>query len=355
VHNSLLSDLIFDLPEKLLAKFPIVPADHCRLLCINKKSGILSEKMFYELPQLLQCGDLLVFNNTRVEARRVFLKRENHAGLGTGRFECLFLEKIENNERLWKVLIKKSKRLKNDEILVSEIDSNITFRLIKSPEGTTIIQEHTGLDTGLNEEVFSRIGQMPIPPYLNREQVPADKENYQNPFGVYPGSVAAPTAALHFTLSLLNELKEKNIDIDYVTLHVGYGTFAPLNNENFHNNKLHEEFYSIPKEFAEKLARKKYKRIISVGTTTLRVLETVYRKTNGLYNDHLFGKTNIFLYPPEKIKSVDGLITNFHLPGSSLLMLVACMMNQNELMSAYRHAIEQEYRFYSYGDGMFII
>jgi len=199
---------------------------------------------------------------------------------------------------------------------------------------------------------------MPIPPYLHREEEAIDRSAYQNPHAEQlsekSGSVAAPTASLHFTKKVLDSLREKQIQLEYLNLQIGYGTFAPLREENIIQKQLHAEKYELPENLAEILAGRQYNRLYAIGTTTLRVLETVHRHTSGRYDSLLAGKTNIFLHPPDVIESVDGMITNFHLPGSSLLMLVSCLLGRDKLLNTYGHAIDNRYRFFSYGDAMLI-
>jgi len=352
--NLMLKEFSFHLPEDLIAKHPVYPADACRLMRLNKEEKSISNNIFYELADLLKPGDLLIANDTGVEARRIFLRRDNDGKREEGaRIEAVFLEKVshEENENRWKVLIKKRKRLKNGEILQAEKNHNVKFEVIKDTDEKLYLKE----PFEMKSNDFDKLGQMPIPPYMRREEDENDKRDYQNYFKKNYGSAAAPTAALHFTDNLVKNLNKKQIQIDYLTLHIGYGTFAPLKQENFQTGSLHEEYYHIPETLAKKLAAKQYNRIIAVGTTTLRALEHAHKITEGRYDDNLTGQTNIFIHPPEKIKSVDGLITNFHLPSSSLLLLTACIAEPDFLMKAYDKAIKENYRFYSYGDAMLIL
>jgi len=358
--DPLVGEYLFDLPDELIARYPVEPGDACRLLRVSRSGGDIEDGHFYDLPGYLQDGDLLVVNDTRVEARRIFLRRLGPGNKPGARIESVFLEVCENppagaRNNCWSVLIKKRQRLKDGEILVSEAGEGVYFTLHKYDDGRTFLEESTPLDA----EMFYKIGQMPIPPYLQREEEAIDRRAYQNPFydqtpGTSGGSVAAPTASLHFTPNILLKLKEKNIRLESLTLDVGYGTFAPLREENFSTGRLHEERYELPQELADTLARKDYNRLYAVGTTSLRVLESVHIMTSGKYDHHLKGKTGLFLHPPHRIASVDGMITNFHLPGSSLLMLVSCLLEKDRLMKCYRHAIEKRYRFFSYGDAMLI-
>ncbi|MES0491014.1 MAG: tRNA preQ1(34) S-adenosylmethionine ribosyltransferase-isomerase QueA [Leptospirales bacterium] len=353
---------LYELPEELIAKYPSDPPDHCRMLLLDRKSGDVSQQPFYALSETLQEGDLLLINDTAVEARRVFMRRsslhnKNSTKIQGARIETVFLQKVEpeNNKNpgseYWKALVKKRQRLNDGELLTCEKNPDMEFIVHKKEDGRTILESKVPLTSDL----FFKIGQMPIPPYLKREEENGDRENYQNPFGKYFGSAAAPTASLHFTDTLQKKLRAKGVQIAHVTLHVGYGTFAPLTKENFETKSLHPEYYVVDEKTADILRQKKYNRLIAVGTTTLRVLETVYQKSEGRYDSFLEGETNIFLKPPYEIKSVDGLITNFHLPGSSLLMLVSCMTKKEFIMNAYDYAIHNEFMFFSYGDTMLIV
>ncbi len=350
----------FPLPDELIAREPVNPPDQCRLLAIGETGpNDLEHLRFEQLADLLHEGDLLVFNDTSVEARRVFLKRQPGPRGEGARLECVFLKKtiFKGQEGCWQVLIKKRSRLQNGEILLSEkmspfysSEKPLEFEVIKLSDGRTYLRE----PFPISPEIFSQIGQMPIPPYLKREEKESDRVHYQNPFGRNFGSAAAPTAALHFTPALRGALERKGVVFDFLTLHVGYGTFAPLKSENFKEKKLHHEQYFVPESLARRLRQKEFKRVVAVGTTTLRALETVCRLSGGTYQSAMQGETDIFLYPPDKIQSAHALITNFHLPGSSLIMLCATLCGRDLLLHAYQMAISLGYRFYSYGDAMFI-
>ncbi|MDH4200076.1 MAG: tRNA preQ1(34) S-adenosylmethionine ribosyltransferase-isomerase QueA [Spirochaetia bacterium] len=355
--HPVIDDYIFHLPDELIAKYPVEPFDHCRLLRVQKIMKKTTDAFFYDLPNFLEAGDLLVVNNSRVEARRIFLKRQTKSKQSGSRIETVFLEKMDNiqgaKNQCWNALIKKKQRLKHLEVLACEADENIFFIVHKLDDGRTYLEE----SVDMNGEIFGKIGQMPIPPYLKREEANIDRRAYQNPFskkGDLNAAVAAPTAALHFTPDLLDKLKRAQVRLEPLALNIGYGTFAPLRTENFLMQKLHRESYEIPENLARILGKKEYNRLYAVGTTSLRVLETVHCLTGGRYDNFLKGQTDIFLYPPYNIRSVDGMITNFHLPGSSLIMLVACLAEKNLLMRAYQSAIEKKYRFFSYGDAMLI-
>ena len=335
----------FELPDDYIAKFPVKPRDTSKLMVLDKNNGNIQHHNFYNLINFLQEGDALIFNNVKVEPRRVTLYLKDKPNQI---FEFLFIER--SLPKKWKVLVRKQKKIKDGDILIATKNEKYTFKVFKTDE--IFFLEET---TNLNENDFIAIGEMPIPPYFNRKATQEDMIDYQSIFATQPGAIAAPTASLHFTDNIFKQLKSKNITTHFITLYVGYGTFAPLTKENFSQNKLHEEKYNISESVAKFLQEKKYKRLICVGTTTLRVLETVYNKTNGQYNNHLSGTTDIFLYPPYKIKSIDGLITNFHLSQSSLLLLTACMLPEKYLEHAYQQAMQNKYRFYSYGDAMLIL
>lgn len=332
----------FTLPKELIARFPANPPDSCRLLVSTPKE--IQDAYFYELANFLTKGDLLIANDTVVEKRRVFLKRKTGS-----RIEAIFLD--EENPGEYIALVKKASKLKEGEILYSEKNPEIEFMFLRKEK-----KSYLRLISEKRENLFEEIGQMPIPPYLKREEKAEDRIFYQNFFAKSQvKSAAAPTAALHFTPRVMESLSQKGVKLGFVSLSISYGTFAPLRQENFTKNKLYQEYYSLPQETAKLLQERNYKRLIAVGTTSLRVLETVYRKSNGKFHTALQGFTDLFLHPPDKVYSVDGLITNFHLPESSLLLLVACMIDREKLLSLYEYAISQKYRFYSYGDAMLIL
>ncbi len=333
----------FDLPDEQIAREPVEPADSCRLLVA---SSDLVDSVFNKLPDFLAPGDLLIANNTRVEARRVAMHSPN------GRIvEVLLVEELpELCPHCWKILFTGMGKAKDGDIFLAVRDESFLFRIRRM--GDAIAMQAGG---DISFEDFNKIGDMPIPPYFKRAAHDKDSIHYQNPFGEKGGSAAAPTAALHFTDSLLHALKEKGIRMEFVTLNVGYGTFAPLTAENFAEKKLHAERYEVPISLAKILSAKKYNRLIAIGTTTLRVLEHVHRETQGLFDHSLWGSTQLFVHPPDTVQSIDGLITNFHIPKSSLLLLVASLYGPEKMMKAYRHAIDAGYRFYTYGDAMLVL
>lgn len=336
-----LSEYSFDLPEELIAVYPAEKRDHSRLLIADRKNGtVQTEHLFYELGKFLNQGDLLVFNRTKVSRRRVFLRTE------TGRqHECMFL--TEENS-VWHCLIRNSAKLKENQKLFSS--SGREFRYAGRNGKSFLIPEEK-----LNEDFFEKDGTVPIPPYLKRKAEESDNERYQTIFAESAGSAAAPTAGLHFTEKLKNELESHGVIFADVCLHVGYGTFAPLTEEQMMTGKLHSERFSVSEKTADlcNAARLRGNRVISVGTTSLRALESCYDRKNQKYLP-ADSETDIFLKPGDKIFSIDGLITNFHLPESSLLLLVSCFAGKDFVLSAYRKAIEENFRFYSFGDAMLI-
>ena len=335
------------LPREQIARYPVHPRDHSRLLTVQREENSLGDHRFYNLENFLEKGDLMVFNNTKVFSARVFLESE-----ATGkRHECIFLRRDQMRQGFWEVMIKGSKHLSDGERLMTTCQNKFAFQFFRFPDDQLRLKE----PFTLNPEDFDKFGETPIPPYLKRDVVSSDRKDYQSIFAQEYGSAASPTASLHFTQKLTEKIRAKGVRIEPVTLHIGYGTFAPLRKQNFTEKKLHAEWYSIPEKTAGILGAKDHSRLIVVGTTTLRVLETVHQKTQGRFDHSLSGETDLFLLPPDKVQTADALITNFHLPDSSLIYLVACMMPPSLLRRAYAHAISEKYRFYSYGDAMLIL
>lgn len=336
-------DFNYDLPKELIAQTPLANRSDSRLLVLNKHHGAITHDVFHALPKYLDKGDVLVFNNTSViPARLVGVKEPTGAMI-----ELLLLSQLENDE--WECLVKKARKIK--------VGTTIVFGdgLLKAT--CTEVKEE-GLRNfafsyeGVFYEVLDQLGEMPLPPYITEKLV--DKDRYQTVYNKHKGSAAAPTAGLHFTNELLDQLKEQGVILAYVTLHVGLGTFRPVQVEDVHSHKMHEEYYSMSKETADILnqAKTEGRRIISVGTTSLRTLETVLRDHPKF--EEASGFSDIFIYPGKEIKSSHALITNFHLPKSTLLMLVSAMASKEIIMKAYEEAIEERYRFFSFGDSMFI-
>ncbi|MBW7857555.1 MAG: tRNA preQ1(34) S-adenosylmethionine ribosyltransferase-isomerase QueA [Leptonema sp. (in: Bacteria)] len=332
----------FDLPKDRIAAYPVNPRDSSKLLYVAANQ--LEHYIFHDLPSLLNETDILVFNRTKVSKRRHYLKRPSGALT-----EVVFLESITNQPSIWTCIIKKSGRLKIGDWLIG---TNIQFQVKDKKNGLILLEATEWLTMNQAEDYFEKYGEPPIPPYLGRKAEKSDNQNYQTVFSEFTGSAAAPTAGLHFTENLLTQI-EKKCTVAWVDLTIGYGTFAPLTTENFKTKQLHTEHFVIPEKTARILNKaRNMSRIIAVGTTTLRALEANLRK-NGRFAASS-DVTKLFLYPPDRILSCNGLITNFHLPASSLFMLVCAFGGTHQVQAAYQSAIDKNYRFYSYGDAMFI-
>lgn len=339
-----LSDYDYHLPEELIAQTPLKDRTSSKLLLLDE-AGHIKHDRFKNISKYLNKGDLLVINDTRViPARLIGEKTDTKA-----KIEMLLLHENGNDE--WEVLIKPAKRIKID----SEIafgDGRLKARCIDiGDEGKRIVRLTY---EGILLEVLESLGEMPLPPYI-KEQL-QDDERYQTVYSKHAGSAAAPTAGLHFTDELMTELKDKGIEIVPVTLHVGLGTFRPVSVDDITDHEMHHEYYEITAESARMLneAKENGNKIIAVGTTSTRVLETIAHQHDGKFVAQN-GWTNIYIYPPYDFKAVDGLITNFHLPKSTLLMLISALRNRQMILNAYQEAIEHEYRFFSFGDSMFIL
>lgn len=338
-----LSDFDFNLPEELIAQEPMKERSNSRLLVIDKETKTLEHRIFKDIIEFIQPGDCLVLNNTRVIPARLIGEKE----VTHGKVEFLLLKRI--NADRWEVMVKPGKKAKvNDRIVFG--DGLLTATIIEIVNGGNRIVEFEY--EGIFEQILDELGQMPLPPYITQQL--KDKERYQTIYSKYEGSAAAPTAGLHFTDELLKALKNKGVNIAYVTLHVGLGTFRPVKVENIIEHNMHAEYYWIDQEEADKInyTKKNGGRIIAVGTTSSRTLESV-ADDNG-YITHSKGWTDIFIYPGYKFKIVDGLITNFHLPESTLIMLVSALAGREFVLQAYEEAIKEKYRFFSFGDAMFI-
>jgi len=336
----------YDLPENLIATHPIENRAASRLLNCEQDKDITDQK-FSDLINILNKGDVLVLNNTKVLAARLYAEK-----LTKGKVELL-LERIDsNNKRLALSHIKANRSLKENTRIL--IDKKFHARVItKTEDGLYIILLDESVESWY--EVLDTSGHMPLPPYMQREAAEEDKTRYQTVFAEKQGAVAAPTAGLHFNNELLNQLEEKGIIITYVTLHVGSGTFKPVRADNILDHKMHAEYIEVSKETSDIItnAKKNNQRIVAVGTTVLRTLESSYKFNEGEKLEFQ-GDTNIFIYPGFEFKVVDVLITNFHLPKSTLLMLVAAFAGYDKIMLAYKTAVEREYKFYSYGDAMIL-
>lgn len=337
------SDFDYNLPENLIAQTPLEKRDESRLMILDKESGESEDKHFKDIIEYLHKGDILVLNDTKViPARLIGEKEETHAVI-----ELLLLQELSNN--IWECLAKPVKRLKIGTI-ISFGQGKIKARVVEILKDGIIHVEM--IYNGIFLELLEELGQMPLPPYIHEKL--NDKDRYQTVYAKNIGSAAAPTAGLHFTKELLERIKEKGIIVKYVTLHVGLGTFRPVVVDDVKNHVMHSEYYSVSKDTAEALNKAKieHRRIIAVGTTTTRTLETLMLNSDEF--KACSGTTNIFIYPGFKFKAIDALITNFHLPKSTLLMLISALAGKDHVLKAYKEAVKKEYRFFSFGDAMFI-
>ena len=336
------SEFNYELPEELIAQTPIEKRDESRLMVLNRKQQTIEHKTFKNIIDYLEPGDVLVRNNTKVIPARLYGKKETGANV-----EFLLLNNIEND--IWECIVRPGNKL--------HVGTKVIFGegLLKAdileimPGGTRKVEFHY---QGIFNEILNQIGLMPLPPYIHEEL--KQKERYQTVYAKYNGSAAAPTAGLHFTKELLQKLQEKGVEIANVTLHVGIGTFRPVKEETVEAHEMHSEHYYIKQEDADKInqAKKQGKRAIAVGTTSCRVLETIADENGNIQEAE--GDTQIFIYPGYQFKILDGLITNFHLPQSTLLMLVSALAGKDYIMKAYEQAVKEKYRFFSFGDAMFI-
>ncbi len=334
------TDFDYDLPKELIAQTPVEPRDSSRLLVMDKNTGELEHRHFYNLPEYLKPGDLLVFNDTRVIPARL------HGFKTTGAHVEVFLL-TRKNATDWEVLVKPGKKLqKGAQIKFSD---ELSCEILDTTDfGGRIARFHYD---GIFEEILDRLGETPLPPYIHEKL--KDKERYQTVYNRERGSAAAPTAGLHFTKELLKKIKDMGVEEVFVTLHVGLGTFRPVNESRVEDHKMHREFYTVSQEAADAInkAKREGRRIIAVGTTSVRTLESAgasgEMKAGGNW-------TNIFIYPGFQFKFVDALVTNFHLPQSTLVMLVSALSSRERILHAYKVAVENKYRFFSFGDAMFI-
>lgn len=332
----------YDLDESLIAQTPLKMRDHSKLLVVNKKDGSFKDDVFYNIIDYLESGDILVLNNTKVLPSRIYgIKKETNA-----KIEVLLLKEIESDT--WETLVRPQKRVKKGTVISFDTDFECIVTDVLN-DGITHVKFNY---KGIFLEHLNKVGAMPLPPYIHEKL--KDNDRYQTVYAKNLGSAAAPTAGLHFTKELLEKIREKNVDILYVTLNVGLGTFRPVTEDDITHHDMHSEKYEITEEVANKLnkAKKEKRRIICVGTTSLRTLEANYQKYNSFKST--CEETDIFIYPPHEFKSCDALITNFHLPKSTLVMLVSAFSSVDIIMNAYKHAIENKYRFFSFGDAMFL-
>ena len=351
----LISEYDYNLPEELIAQMPADKRDNSRMMVLNRKDRTISHKHFYDIVDLIEPNTLLVMNNTKVLPARLIGHKDTGA-----KIEVFLLKqnsKMQDEHENWEVLIKPSKRVKPETII--KISDELSVRAIKRLEenGEWLVELIFNGNNVL--DVLHRNGNIPLPPYIERK-IPnedlkkLDFERYQTVYAKDEGSVAAPTAGLHFTKEILKKLENKGVELAYVTLNVGLGTFRPVQCENVENHKMHSETFEISEKAAEQINRAKAegKKIVAVGTTTVRTLETAYKKFGCIKACH--DHSELFIYPPYEFKVIDNLITNFHLPKSTLLMLVSALAGKDFIFEAYKEAIENKYRFFSYGDCMYI-
>lgn len=336
------SDFYFDLPQELIAQTPLEQRDASRLLLLDKENGNIEHRHFYELPNFLRQGDCLVLNDSRVLPARLLGSR-----ITGGAVELVLLRDLGNGD--WECLTRPGKKTRPGTELVFG-DGDLTAQVIEVLDGGNR-KIHFSYE-GIFLEVLDRLGKMPLPPYITEEL--QDKERYQTVYSHEVGSAAAPTAGLHFTPELLAEIEAKGVQVCYVTLHVGLGTFRPVKVENIQNHEMHAEYCTIPPETAKLVTKTKQSggRVICVGTTSCRTIES-FAKEDGTLSASS-GWTNIFIYPGYRFKCLDALITNFHLPESTLIMLVSALAGRENVLAAYKAAIAERYRFFSFGDAMFI-
>lgn len=337
------SDFDYNLPEELIAQTPIEKRDFSRLMVVNRNTKEIEHKHFYDLIDYLNEGDTLVLNNSRVFHARLFgIKEETGA-----KIETFVLKPLSNN--MFEVMIKPAKRLKNGTIV--KFDDNLSMQVVEKYDEGLAKVKFFGCDDAFS--YIDKIGTVPLPPYIKEKL--DDDDRYQTVYSKDKGSAAAPTAGLHFTKELLKKIKDKGINICYVTLHVGLGTFRPVKEDDISNHKMHSEFFIISEETAKIIndTKKRGKDIFAVGTTTVRTLESCYQKYGDIRPVSM--NTDIFIYPGFEFKVIDHLITNFHLPKSTLLMLISAFYNKDDILKAYEEAIKERYRFFSFGDAMLII
>lgn len=338
------SDFYYDLPQELIAQTPLEKRDNSRLMVLDKHSGEIQHRHFYDIADMLNEGDTLILNDTKVIPARLYGVKEDTGGA----IEFLLLNK--HSLDTWEVILKPGRRAKPGARFVfgnGELKAEI---LDVINDGNRLVRFEYD---GLFENILDKLGEMPLPPYITEKLT--DKDRYQTVYAKHSGSAAAPTAGLHFTPELLEKIKAKGVNIGCVTLHVGLGTFRPVKADEITDHKMHSEYYVLPQETADLIneTRSRGKRVIAVGTTATRTLETA--GMNGMPLKASGGWTNIFIYPGKEFHVIDALITNFHLPESTLIMLVSALAGRENVLNAYKTAVEEKYRFFSFGDAMFIV
>lgn len=335
-------DFYYDLPEELIAQTPIYPRDSSRMLCYNKTEDIVEDSFFYKLPKFLKKGDVLVINNTRVINARIF----GYDDKGR-KYEVFLLKRIDLTK--WEALLKPARKAKKDTVIV--VNEELSLKICDFIDNGVRIIEF--VFNGVFEDILSRVGEVPLPPYITEKL--QDKERYQTVYSKVEGSSAAPTAGLHFTPELMEKIKAMGVEIVTVLLHVGLGTFRPVKADDILEHNMHSEYYEINEETAQIInkATLENRRVIAVGTTSVRVLESVADEKGFVKAKK--GDTSIFIYPGYKFLVVKGLITNFHLPESTLIMLVSAFIGREKTLELYKHAVEDKYRFFSFGDSMLLL
>ena len=336
------SDFYYDLPEELIAQTPAEPPDSSRLLVYDRSADKAEHKIFRDIKNYLRAGDVLVINNTKVLPARLYAHTEHG-----GRVEVLLLKRISSLR--WEVLVKPGKKCKPGTRLTVDDKLSLTVNSV-TDSGERIVDFECD---GVFEEALDRVGSMPLPPYIKKKL--EDKNRYQTVYAKTDGSAAAPTAGLHFTPQLLEEIKDMGVEIAQILLHVGLGTFRPVKEDAITDHKMHSEYYEVGEQAAQIISRAKRegRRVIAVGTTSVRTLESAANDDGTI--DPCFGNTSIFIYPPYKFKCVDCLVTNFHLPESTLIMLVSALVGREKTLQLYKTAVEEKYRFFSFGDAMLIL
>ena len=343
-----LTDFDFDLPQDLIAQKPSGKRGDDRLMLLDRKNGSVFHHQMNDLPDLIMPGTLMIFNNSKVRRARCYGIKET-----TGRNqEFMFLNQLDKEGFLWNTMVKSAKKQKNG--MRYQFPDGTVAQIVDFPGNEKTEFRALKFDFPLDEKWFEKNGHIPLPPYIKREDTEEDSERYQNVYAKETGSAACPTAGLHFTEEMLSSLSEKNIERDFVTLHVGLGTFLPVRESIIENHKMHEEVYTISESTAEKInkAKSEGRPILAVGTTSVRTLESSADEKGFVKSGT--SSTRIFMYPGYKFKVVDQMFTNFHTPESTLIMLVSAFAGRENILNAYKNAVENRYRFFSYGDAMFI-
>lgn len=345
------TDFYFDLPPELIAQYPSERRGNDRLMVLGRKGGEISHRAVSDLPELIESGTLMVFNNSRVRKARVFGTKES-----TGReVEFIFLNKVDEASCVWNTLVKNAKKQRAG--MRYEFPDSSVGTILENPQNEGTEFRTVRFDFALTENWFEKNGHIPLPPYIRRADDASDGERYQNVFADTVGSAACPTAGLHFTNEMLETLERKKIECAFITLHVGLGTFLPVREENIEEHKMHEEIFTVESDAARKInqAKKEGRPILAVGTTSVRTLESACVAEGGAWQvrEGTFA-TSIFMYPGYKFKIVDQMFTNFHTPESTLIMLVSAFSSRENILNAYKEAVREKYRFFSYGDAMLI-